>query len=102
MTTRQRTQRQLEMMKDLLEALTVHGFKGISIPSSQRKHYTALEKDGLVYLVGGFGRGGNLSIRLTDTGVNWAQDSFAYGYKDLPQQGQTTWQDKNGNVTLVS
>lgn len=98
---RQRTQKQLEMMKDLLEALTVHGFKGISISSGQRKQYATLEKDGLVYFVSGFGRGGNLSIRLTDIGVNWAQDNFAYGYKDLPQSGQTTWQDKDGNVTLV-
>lgn len=96
------TQKQLQMMKDLLEARTVHGFKGISILKGQQKHYTMLERDELVYFVSGFGRGSNVSVRLTQVGIDWAFDSFAYGYEDLPQKGQTTWQDKDGNVTLVS
>lgn len=96
------TQKQLEMMKDLLRALTIHGYKGITIRKSEHKHYAALERDGLVYFLSGFGRGSDISIRLTDAGVDWAYANFAYAYKDLPQPGKTTWQDRNGNVTLVS
>lgn len=95
------TQKQLEMMKDLLTALTKHGYKGISIRRGERRHYAALERDGLVYFVGGFGRGDNYSIRLTNKGKEWAWSNFAYAYKDQPQRGQTTYQNVAGKVTLV-
>lgn len=93
-----RTPKQLEMMKDLLRAKTIHGFKGISIRKGEEKYYSKLEKDGLVY----FFRMTNLSIRLTDKGLEWAWFHFAYGYQNSPVQGKTTWQDANGEVTLIS
>ena len=92
------TQRQLEMMKDL-HLITEHGQAGLSIPKGQRKFYLKLKHEGLVYFLLPAGR--ECSIRLTDKGKEWARSNFAYAYKNQPRQGQTTYQDLNGNITLV-
>lgn len=92
------TRKQLEMMKDL-HLVTRRGSAGLSISKDQRKNYTGLERDQLVYFLLHAGR--ECSIRLTDKGKAWTMENFAYAYKDQPQRGQTTYQDASGNITLV-
>lgn len=92
--------KQLEMMKDL-HLVNQKGGQGISIRRGERRDYVALEREGLVYFLSGFGRGRDYSIHLTDKGKQWVESQFAYAYKDMPHQGQTTYQNQNGEVILV-